>query len=267
MSDYSKYQFLKIEKQGKVAIVTMNRPESLNAMNRVGLREMDTIWGDLENDEEVLAVVLTGAGRGFSSGGDFRDDVYTQDPSTRPPWIAHMHVRHGIHQIIDARYPVIAAVNGPAAGLAASYALVCDIIFIGESGRILDSHVSNLGWVAGDGGVITWPLLIGLNRAKEYLFTGDPIRGKDAERLGLANRCFPDDQLLPEAIAFAQRLAGGPPLAIRGTKHALNQHIRLANLIAMDLGFALEGLTSTTEDGKEAPQAFMQKRKPQFKGR
>jgi enoyl-CoA hydratase len=161
--------------------------------------------------------------------------------------------------------PIVAAVNGHAMGLGASIALLCDMIFMADTATIGDPHVK-VGIVAGDGGVAIWPLAVGPARAKQYLLTGDPLTATEAERIGLINKVVPADQLAAEAMAFAQRLAAGAPLAVRYTKLAVNKLVKDAFNIAFDTSTALELLTFHSDDHREALAAIREKRKPEFKG-
>jgi len=172
--DYGKYQRLKVHKDNGVAVVTLNRPDSLNAVDVQMHFELSTIFGDLNRDSEVKAVVITGGGRAFCAGGDIK---WIREMSADASYIkAQMaEARRIVCDILDLEAPAIAAVNGPAIGLGATVALFCDIIIIAsEKARFSDPHVS-VGLAAGDGGAVIWPLLIGVARAKEYLMTGDAI--------------------------------------------------------------------------------------------
>jgi enoyl-CoA hydratase len=161
---------------------------------------------------------------------------------------------------------VIAAINGPAIGLGASIALLCDVIIMADTATIADPHV-RVGIVAGDGGTAIWPLLVGPARAKEYLMTGDPIPASEAERIGLVNRVVPAESLQTEAMALAARLAAGAPLAIQYTKAAVNKLVKEALNISFDFAIGHELVTFMSEDHKEALAAIRDKRPPRFKGR
>ena len=160
---------------------------------------------------------------------------------------------------------MICALNGVAAGLGATIALFCDIIYASDQARIGDTHV-RAGLVAGDGGAVIWPALIGMAKAKELLMTGDIIDAQEAERIGLINKVVPHDDLMDTVMALAKRLATGPALAIRGTKHALNKRIWSELNLSLDMGLALEERSSRHDDHKEAAKAFVEKRTPQYKG-
>jgi enoyl-CoA hydratase len=208
--------------------------------------------------------LLTGRGRAFSAGGDFAWFPTLRDTERLD------HLRHDAKQLIwdllDVELPIVAALNGHAIGLGASIALLCDVIFMAETATIGDPHV-RVGLVAGDGGAVIWPLALGPARAKRYLLTGDPLGAAEAERLGLVNFVAPPDALEREALAFAERLAGGAPLAVRYTKAAVNKLIKDALNAAFDFSTALELVTFKSDDHAEALAAIREKRKPDFKGR
>ena len=262
--DYSRYEFIKVEKDGKVAIFTLNRPETLNAISPQLHTELEDIFADVTRDDDVNVVVLTGAGRAFCSGGD----VKGMGTGQRDPGDRRVAVRYGkklIHNMIEVEQPIIAAVNGHAVGLGATLALFCDIIIASENAKIGDPHVS-VGLVAGDGGAVIWPLLCGLAKAKEYLMTGDLMSAAEAERIGLINHVVPPDEVMPKALELAHRLANGPTRAIRWTKLCCNKRLRDEVNLVLDASLAVETISMTTEDHKEAARAFAEKRAPQFKG-
>jgi enoyl-CoA hydratase len=263
--DYN-YSTLLVSKQDKILTITLNRPERLNAVNEVMHEELPDAFARVGQDPGVGVVVLTGAGRGFCSGGDIRamDERGGAIPSL-PLGAVSQSGRRVIHNMLWVEQPVICALNGVAAGLGATIALFCDIIYASDQARIGDTHV-RAGLVAGDGGAVIWPLLVGIAKAKELLMTGDIIDAKEAERIGLVNKVVPHDQLMPTVMGLAQRLASGPALAIRGTKHALNKHVWDSLNLALDMGLALEERSSRHPDHREAARSFVEKRSPHFKG-
>jgi enoyl-CoA hydratase len=240
---------LLVEADGPVRTVTINRPDELNAVDRELHRALATIWRELAADREAKVVVLTGAGRAFSAGGDldwitsFLDDHVARDESLREG-------AEIIDELLRFPLPVIAAVNGPAVGLGCSVALLCDIVLISEKAFLADPHVS-VGLVAGDGGAAFWPLLGPLLRTREYLFTGDRIPAAKAVELGLASRTVPPDELLAEARTLADRLAAQPTEAIQGTKRVLNMHLAQALSGAVQAGFAAEKVSMTSEEHRQ----------------
>jgi enoyl-CoA hydratase len=265
MVNYSGYEFIRIEKQDGVALATLNRPEALNAANQRMHAELSTIFEDLRKDDQVKAVVLTGAGRAFCAGGDIRWMLEREhNPSSIKKAMAED--KKIVTDILDLEVPLIAAVNGPAIGLGATIALFCDVIIASERARFGDPHV-RVGIVAGDGGAVIWPLLVGVAKAKELLMTGDALDAQQAERLGLVNRVVPEGDLMPAAMELARRLAKGPLLAISWTKMAVNRRIRRDVDLIMDTSLAWEEHTFYSEDHKEAARAFVEKREPRFQGR
>src|ERR1700749_2208113 len=218
MTRYTKYECLKVEVEAKVATVTLNRPQARNAINQRLIRELRSIWDDLAAVHAVNVVVLTGAGEFFSVGGDVKamserpgGDVL-EEGEVHDPMIS----RRGVTRQLELDKPIIAAINGDAIGLAATHALLSDITVMAEDARIGDTHVSRVGLVAGDGGTVIWPLLVGINKAKEYLIRGTLLKGKEAERIGLVNHVVPRADVLAKAREIALELANradlGDPL-------------------------------------------------------
>lgn len=264
--DYNRYRTLLIEKDADgVAAVTLNRPEKRNAVNREMHQELENVFVDLSNDDEVRAVLLTGAGSAFCAGGDV-EGMKTGEFRPTGPAAPFREVRRLIMNLLEVEQPIVAAVNGDGVGLGATIPLFCDIIVMAETARLADNHV-RMGLVAGDGGVVIWPWLVGMARAKEYLLTGQWIDGREAERIGLVNYAVPQEQVLPRAMEIARRLAQGAPLAIRWTKFSLNKILRDHVNLALDSSMFLEAATMSSEDLEEAARAFFEKRRPQFKGR
>ncbi len=265
MPTYDDYRYITVERrENDVALVTLNRPERRNAIDNDMHSELERLFHELGSDESFRAIVLTGAGRSFCAGGDARS---MDDGSFIPkgPTTPFRAVRTLMHNLLEVEQPIVAAVNGDAAGLGATIALCCDIIIAGEEARFADTH-TKLGLVAGDGGVIIWPLLIGWARAKEYLLLGDWITGAEGERLGLVNRAVPQDQVLSTALAWADRLALAAPKAIRWTKYSMNRILRAQVDQALDASTFLEAITMDSDDLREAAAAFIEKRPPKFTG-
>lgn len=251
---YAPTPHLLVETDGPVTILTLNNPEMRNAFLDDMHEAMQEIWMHLSADHSVRAVVLTGAGKAFSGGGNIPDFIRSyEDPDHR-----RLSLR-GAKRLMDAMAefpkPIVAAVNGPAVGLGCSVAVSCDLVLIAESTFMADTHV-NIGLVCGDGGAVMWPLMMSLLKAKEYLLTGDRIPAAECVALGLANRTVPDVDLMKEAVALAHRLAAQPPQALQETKRALNMHLQAA--IAMVAPFALsaEAESFGTDDVRKAIEKF-----------
>jgi enoyl-CoA hydratase/carnithine racemase len=161
------------------------------------------------------------------------------------------HSKRHVDEMINARMPVVAAVNGPAVGLGCTIASLSDIVFMADNARLMDPHVG-VALVAGDGGAVTWPHLTSLIKAKQYLLTGDPIPAEEAVAIGLANFVVGREELLPSAVAFAHRLASQPPQAVQETKSLLNQQLRLSAVAALGYGIAAETHAHDTPEYREA---------------
>ena len=254
MSQYD-YKYLIVEKRATgVAVVTMNRPEILNAINWEMHEELEDVFVKLDHDSSVNAIVLTGAGRGFCSGGDQKSlDKGALPSPTRSG-------RHLIRNMLEVEVPIVAAVNGVAVGLGATLALFCDVIYASSTARFADTHV-NAGVVAGDGGAIIWPLLMGPVRAKHYLMTGEFISAEKAAAMGMINEVIADGKMLDAAIEYAELLASGPKESIVWTKYSVNKIIKQYTHLLLDTSAALEMLTFKSPERAEAVAAFAAKRK------
>jgi enoyl-CoA hydratase len=260
--DYAEYKHLLFERRKNgVLLITINRPEVLNATNDRLHWELTQIWLTIDADAETRVAVVTGAGRAFSAGGDL-DMV--QANATDPRRLART-VREAsdiVYNMINLDKPVVSAINGVAVGAGLVVALMADISIIAENVRFTDGH-TRLGVVAGDHAAILWPLLCGMAKAKYYLLTSDFIDGREAERIGLVSLCVPPAELLPKAFEVADKLALGSQQAIRWTKRSLNNWLRMAGPI-FDQSIALEMLTFMGEDVREGLQAIREKRPPNF---
>jgi enoyl-CoA hydratase len=266
MPDYSRYEFIKVEKAERVATVTLNRPDRLNAVNPALHHELMTIWNDLAEDREVNAIILTGAGRAFCAGGDVKgmaSGTLASASGNKAERITAAEGRRIVQNMLDVEQPIIGAINGDAVGLGATIALLCDIIVASEKARFADTHVK-VGVVAGDGGAVIWPLLIGPARAKEFLMRGHFVNGADAFKMGMVNYAVAPEQVMAKARELAQELADGPTYAIRWSKLAVNKWLKQQANLILDASLAYEMVTFTTEDHREAARAFVEKRKPNF---
>lgn len=262
---YSNYSMMIIQISDRIATVTMNQPEKLNAVDERMHAELARIFIDLNNDPDIDVVVLTGAGRAFSSGGDIDWMQLMIDEPSRFEKTAR-EGKQIIFSLLDCEKPIIAKLNGHATGLGATIALFCDVIFASERAKIGDPHVS-VGFVAGDGGAVIWPQLIGYARAKEYLMTGDLMTAQDAARIGLINRAVPPEELDATVDAFARRLAGGAVKAIKWTKMSVNIGLKQLAHSIMDTSISYEAQSNRTADHAEAVAAFREGRQPAFVGR
>ncbi|MDO8491462.1 MAG: enoyl-CoA hydratase-related protein [Dehalococcoidia bacterium] len=265
MTSYARYQHLKVDLKDGIATLTLNRPEALNAINKLMHKELSLIFDDLNQDKRVKAIVITGAGRAFSSGGDLKwfQHILEEPGSLRD---LMREARKIVDDMLNVEVPLVAAVNGPAAGLGVTLALFCDIVIASERAKFGDPHV-RVGVVAGDGGAVLWPVLVGVHKAKELLMTGDIVDAREAEWIGLINRVVGDDAVVPAAMEMAKRLANGPTLAINFTKMAINKRLKQDVNLILDTSLAWEEQTFYSEDHKEAVNAFIEKRAPRFQGK
>ena len=244
-----------------VVVVTLNRPEVLNAANVRMHRELSQVWAVMDDDPGVRASVVTGAGKAFSAGGDL-DMIQEMTDDYDATLVQWRDAGAIVEQMLLARKPIVSAINGVAVGAGLAVALLADISVIAESARLSDGH-ARLGVAAGDHAAIVWPLLCGMAKAKYYLMTGDFVSGPEAERIGLVTRCVPDDDVLDEAVAIAGRLAAGSATAVQWTKRAMNQWIRQA-LPTFGESVALEMLGFLGPDAREGLTAVRERRAPQF---
>ncbi len=260
--DLARYQYLALDRQpGGVLLITLNRPDVLNAAHEEMHSELAAIWTDVNSDPETRVAVVTGAGRAFSAGGDLamvERQIGSYDLVTR------MLKEMGdlVYNMANCEKPIVSAINGVAVGAGLVVALLADISICADDARLGDGHV-RLGVAAGDHAAIIWPLLCGLAKAKYYLLTGEMVSGAEAERIGLVSKALPREQVLPEAMRVASQLASGPQQAIRLTKRALNGWLRTAGPI-FDQSAAYEMLTFLGEDIKEGLASLREKRQPQF---
>ncbi len=260
--DYADYQHLLFDRRKNgVVLITINRPEVMNATNARLHWELTQVWLTIDADPAARVALVTGAGRAFSAGGDIS---LVEDMAGNPEAAARTmrEAADLVYNIINLDKPVISAINGVAVGAGLVVALLADVSIISETARFTDGH-TRLGVAAGDHAAIIWPLLCGMAKAKYYLLTSEFIDGREAERIGLVSRCVPADKLMETALAVAEGLAGGSQHAIRFTKRALNNWLRQAGPI-FDQSLALEMLCFGFEDVKEGARAIREKRPPSF---
>ncbi len=244
-------------------LITIDRPERLNATDEVLHAELSRVWRDVARDAEVAVAVVTGAGRAFSAGGDL-EMIERMAGSYRRVAAMAGEAAELVESIVDCETPIVSAINGTAVGAGLAVALMADISVIGEDVSLTDGHL-RLGVGAGDHAVLLWPLLCGMAKAKYYLLTADFIDGREAERIGLVSRCVPGERVLDEALAIAERIALGPRQAARWTKRTLNHWLRTA-MPAFDASVAYEMLTFLGEDVGEGSRALRERREPRFGG-
>ncbi len=264
MLDPAAYTTIAIEKRDDgVAVCTLNRPERLNSVNATMHRELATLARDIQSDRAVRAAVITGAGRAFCAGGDFSPGGEAMGSTTGGPM---EEARRIVDHMLECEKPLISAVNGYAMGLGATVALLCDVVVAGRSAVFADTHVK-MGIGAGDGGQLIWPLLVGVNKAKYFLMSGERVTGEEAERIGLASFLVEDDALMERALSIATTLANGPAQAITASKMAINAWMRSISSLVTPLSLQLEDACFGSRDNKEAVAAFNEKRPPNFRKR
>jgi enoyl-CoA hydratase len=260
---YEHYKHLTVTTDNHVATVTINRPAVLNAINAQLHHELSTIFFALADDPDVTVIILTGAGRAFCAGGDL-DWVQELLESPRP-YVENILVgRKIVMGILDCPKPIICRLNGDAIGLGATIALLCDLSIAVDTASIADPHV-RIGLVAGDGGALIWPQLVGYAKAKEYLLTGSRIRAPEAARIGLINYAVKPEELDSTVQQFVEKFISASPAAIKYTKMSVNVPLRQMVASVLENSLAYEGLTILqNKDLKEALAAFREKRTPVF---
>jgi 2-(1,2-epoxy-1,2-dihydrophenyl)acetyl-CoA isomerase len=252
----------------QVCRITLNRPEALNAITPDQRERIIRLLDEASADPTVRAVVITGTGRGFCAGADLRG---TGGPAgERVAGDVARTIRLGAQRLVaavlDCEKPVLAAVNGTAAGLGAHLALACDLVLAAESARFIEVFVRR-GLVPDGGGAYLLPRLVGPQRAKELMFFGDALTAADAERLGLVNRVVPDADLEKTAREWAARLAAGPTRALALTKQLVNASLDTDRTAAFAAEAAAQEINMTTADAQEGVRSFVERRSPEYRGR
>lgn len=248
---------LLVTADGPIRIVTLNRPDDLNGATQTMHQSLARVWTDIADDDDARVVILTGSGSTFSAGGDF-DYMQENIDHAAMRRQTMLEARAIVRGIIRLPIPVIAAVNGPAVGLGCSLAVLSDLVLLSDKSFLADPHL-RMGLVTGDGGMV-WPALVGLMRAKEYLFLGKKIMPAKAVELGLASRVVAADDLMTEALALAHRLAGVPQAALRDTKLALNGYIEAQLDNAFEMAFMGEENSMGSAEHAAAVAAVRNKR-------
>ncbi|MDQ3389954.1 MAG: enoyl-CoA hydratase-related protein [Actinomycetota bacterium] len=254
-----------IERRGDVVVATIDHPGSdVNAVDAALHHDLGELFRMLKREDTGRAAVLMGAGKAFSAGGDME-----WFPSLRSTDAAHRLRREGrqiVWDLLDVEIPIVCGLNGSAAGLGASVALLCDVVVMSDRAVIVDPHVS-VGLVAGDGGSAIWPLLLGPLAAKRHLLLAEPLTAEAALTAGVAAEVCPAADVPERSMAWARRLADGAPMAVQGTKQAINAQVRQALLTSFDLSTALEIPCMLSADHVEGIAAFAERRQPRFEGR
>jgi len=254
-----------------VTTVTLNRPERMNALTPTMVAEILALLDAARSGNDTRVIVITGAGRGFCAGADLKElggpaGVLPHDG----PESKRQGLRFGVHPLIrglrDCEVPVIAMVNGDAAAGGCDLALACDIRIGCERTRFMEAF-TRIGLFPGSGGCWLLPRMVGLSKAAEMLFTGDPIGAQEAYQWGLISRLVPHEELQEQTVALAHRIAAGPPIALRLAKMVMHKGVDMSLATSLELAAASESITLTSEDHREGLAAFLEKRQPRFQGR
>lgn len=259
------YETIIYEEEEGIGIVTLNRPESLNALNMKLKQELSHVFDEMGRDSEVKMVILTGAKKAFCAGADIKERSKMQ--MTSPEFYFSQKKTHALFgKIEEFPKPVIGAINGAAIGGGCELSLVCDLRIASEKAKFGLPEVK-IGVMPAGGGTQRLPRLIGMARAKELLLTGDIIDAREAYRLGLVNRVVPADKLMEETKDLTKKIAHNPPLSVRFIKRAVNVGMQLDITSGVDYETQCAAVLIETEDRIEGFKAFVEKRKPVFKGR
>ena len=262
--NFDAYETFHFERRGRILTATIDGPGSMNAINATMHREMASVFYDLQRDPDSDVIVLTGAGRTFCAGGD---TAWFQEMIDEPVRFEQImpEAKAIVFSLLELEKPIICRLNGAAAGLGATIALMCDIVIASDKALIGDPHVC-MGLVAGDGGCVIWPQLIGFNKAKELLMLGDMLTAVEADKYGLINHLVAHEDLDDKTDEISGRLEKGATNAIRFTKITANIPLRKIAAELMDASLPYEALTNISADHQEAVNAFNDKRKPDFSG-
>ena len=259
---YTDYKRLKFDiPADRILRITMDAPGRLNAADAAMHDELGRIWKEVEADPNISVAILRGEGKAFSAGGDFEmiGEMIDNFETRARVW---KEARDLVYNVINCSKPIVSAIHGPAVGAGLVAGLLADISIAAKDARIIDGH-TRLGVAAGDHAAIVWPLLCGMAKAKYYLLLCEPISGEEAERIGLVSMCVDEGELEETAVKTAQKLARGAPSAIRFTKYAMNNWLRMMGP-TFDTSLALEFLGFTGPEAKEGLASLREKRQAQF---
>jgi len=263
------FETILYERKDGIAVIILNRPEVLNALNRQMNMDLKKAFKVAKEDEEVRAIILTGSGRGFCAGADIKDfasGATLEDFKKLVEKGGEIENMISPYDLIDVEKPIIAAVNGVAVGFGMNVCLNCDIVIASEKASFGEFFV-RMALIPDMNGSFLLPMLVGLNKAKELIFTGERIDAKEAERIGLVNKVVSADELMPTVMELAKKLAEGPPLAIGMAKRLIHEGFRELFDEMLRKEILYQAQLYASEDHMEAAMAFLEKRKPVFKGR
>jgi enoyl-CoA hydratase len=259
------YQNILVERQDRIAIITLNRPQVLNALSQATVDELDAAFDELGADEGVRAIIITGAGeKAFAAGADVKELHALQSATEAAEFIGRRH--RFLFKLSKLSKPVIAALNGYALGGGCELAMACDIRIAAETARLGQPEI-NVGMIPGTGGTQRLLRLVGPGMAKYLIMTGDHISAQEALRIGLVERVVPPEKLMDEAKALATKLAAKPPIAMDLAKQAITMGMEMGLEDGCAHEISLFGLVCATEDRLEGTSAFLEKRQPKFKGK
>lgn len=265
MTAFTGYQRMKFTRNSRILTIALTSPTNpVNAVDQAMHDELARVFFEAQDDDESDLIILTGEGRAFCAGGDtawFKTQIEDQKTFRA----IGVHAKRIVTSLLDVEKPIICRLNGAAAGLGATIALLCDVIVASEKAVIGDPHVK-VGLVAGDGGAVIWPQLIGFARAKELLMTGDILTAQRAAEMGLINYCVPADQLDAKVAEISGKILGNPRWAVRWTKAVANIPLKELAAKLSDAAVAYEFMSNVMEDRKEAVAAFLEKRAPKLTG-
>ncbi len=258
------YQRFTFERAGRVLTAAITSDHPVNGVDSIMHDELARLFNDLQRDVDSDIIILTGKGRAFCAGGDydwFEEQIANPAAFRAIAWDA----KRIVSSLLEMEKPIICRLNGAAAGLGATIALLCDCIIADETALIGDPHVK-AGLVAGDGGALIWPQLIGFARAKELLMTGDLLTAKEAVALGLINHAVPAAELDDKVAILVEKLQANPRWAVRWTKTVTNIPLKALAAQIMDAAIGWESVSNVQEDRKEAVAAMIEKRPPKLTG-
>jgi 2-(1,2-epoxy-1,2-dihydrophenyl)acetyl-CoA isomerase len=262
----SQYETITVQREGRVAIVKFNRPDKLNSFNSVMRREFNLAAREVNGDSDIWVVVLAAEGRAFSAGADLTEPGSEFGDGHAVEDMLLLEYKPGILQIAQSRKPWIAAINGACAGIGYSYAMACDMAVMGESAFLYQPFAA-IGLVPDGGSTWLVPHLVGSKRAFELMALGEKLKADKALEWGLVNRVVADDELAQESMALANTLAGKSPLALRHTKAALSFANRHSLADTIDYEASVQRVCIDSQDAKDAIDAFLNKRTPEWRNR
>lgn len=258
--NFDEYKALKVERRGRVAYVTMNRPEKYNAVDARMHRELAEIFDDLNLDDSIDMAVLTGAGKAFSAGGDaaWMNELIDKDGEWQRKAVESKRVWLGL---LNFEKPLVCRLNGPARGMCATIVALCDVVIAAESATLADTHV-NMGLAAADGCNAIWPFYMGFGRAKDFLFNARVLSAKAAQELGLVNEVVPDAELDDRIAAYISELSLRPARTLRLTKIAFNHQMKLLVWPSIENALNLLELSNFSPEHRELVDRFNNRKRP-----